>query len=91
METNKKEFEALTRDIDSNQDNNDLEIIINERTHDLKNVKKSWMGVTTLKTTKSEAKILYNKLIQKETDALEREKSDEIEKYNIFDILCNVG
>ena len=91
LETNKKEFEALTRDIDSNQDNNDFEIIINERTHDLKNVKKSWMEVTTRKTTKSEAKILYNKLIQKETDALEREKSDEIEKYNIFDILCNVG
>ena len=49
------------------------------------------MEVTTRKTTKSEAKILYNKLIQKETDALEREKSDEIEKYNIFDILSNVG
>ena len=34
---------------------------------------------------------MYNELIQKEIDALEREKSDEIKKYNILDILNNVG
>ena len=36
-------------------------------------------------------KKLYSELIQKDIDALEREKSDEIEKYNILDILNNVG
>ena len=35
--------------------------------------KKIWMEVTTCKTTKSEAKELYNELIQKDIDALERE------------------
>ena len=34
---------------------------------------------------------LYQELIQKHVDALEREKSDDIRKYNIFDILDNVG
>ena len=34
---------------------------------------------------------MYSELIQKDIDALEREKSDEIEKYNILDILNNVG
>ena len=38
------------------------------------------MEVTTCKTTKSEAKKLYNKLIQKDIDVLEREKSNETEK-----------
>ena len=38
------------------------------------------MEVTTGKTTKSEAKKLYNKLIQKDIDVLEREKSNETEK-----------
>ena len=33
--------------------------------------KKIWMEVTTHKATKSEAKKLYNKLIQKDIDALE--------------------
>ena len=36
--------------------------------------KKNWMVVTTPKISKSEVKKLYNELIQKETDALEREK-----------------
>ena len=36
------------------------------------------MEVTTHKTTKSEAKKLYNELIQKDIDALEREKIDDI-------------
>ena len=52
-----------------------------------KNAKKSWMEVNKSKITKSEAKKLYNELIQKGTDALEREKSHEIRKYNILDIL----
>ena len=38
------------------------------------------MEVTTCKTTKSEAKKLYNELIQKDIDVLEREKSNETEK-----------
>ena len=39
--------------------------------------KKNWMEETTQKTTKSEAKELYNKLIRKDIDTLEREKIDE--------------
>ena len=50
-----------------------------------------WMKVSMRKITKSKAKKLYNKLIQKHTDALEREKSYDIRKYNILDILNNVG
>ena len=34
------------------------------------------MEVTTHKTTNSEAKKLYNELIQKDINALEREKND---------------
>ena len=70
FEINKKEFEELTRDIYNNQDNNDFKIIINKRTYDLKNAKNLWMEVTTRKTTKSEGKKLYNKLIQKDIDTL---------------------
>ena len=40
FEINKKEFEELTRNIYSNQDNNDFKIIINRITYDMKNVKK---------------------------------------------------
>ena len=47
---------------------------MNKRPYDLKNAKKIWMEVTTPKTTKSEAKKLYNKLIQKNIDTLETEK-----------------
>ena len=91
FEINKKEFEVLTRDIYNNQDNNDFEIIINKKTYDLKNAKKFWTEVTTRKTTKSEAKKLYNKLIQKDIDTLERDKINRFEKYNILNILNNVG
>ena len=55
------------------------------------------MEATTRKTTKSETKELYNELIQKDTDALEREKNDEsnkidnVRKFNILSILDNVG
>ena len=41
FEINKKEFEELTRDIYSNQDNNDFKIIINKRTWFEKRKKKS--------------------------------------------------
>ena len=53
--------------------------------------KKNWMEVTTRKTTKSEAKKFYNELIQKDIDALGTEKIDDIRKYNILNILTNVG
>ena len=91
FEINKKEFEELTRDIHNNQDNNDFKIIINKRTYDLKNAKIFWIEVTTRKTTKSEAKKLYNGLIQKDIDTLEREKSDGFKKYNVLNILENVA
>ena len=34
---------------------------------------------------------MYNELIQKDIDTLEREKSNWFEKYNILNILNNVG
>ena len=49
------------------------------------------MEVTTRKTTKSETKKLYNELIQRDIDSLEREESDDIRKHNILDILNNLG
>ena len=49
------------------------------------------MEVTTRTITKSKAKLLYNELIQKDIDAIERGKSDVIRKHNILDILNNVG
>ena len=91
----KNEFEELTREIYNNQDHNDFKIIINLW---LKNAKKFWMEVNTCKTTKSEAEKMYNKLIQKDADALDREKIDakweeieSIRKYNILNILKNIG
>ena len=63
----------------------------------MKNAEKFWMEVTTCKTTKSEAKELYIEMIQKDKDALEREKIDKkneiggIRKHNILNILNNVG
>ena len=91
FEINKKEFEELTRNIYNNQDNYDFKIIINKRTYDFKNEKKIWTEVTTRETTKIETKKLYNELIQKDTDTLEREKSNRFEKYNILNILNNEG
>ena len=76
FEIDKKEGEKLTRVIYNNQDNKDFEIIINRRTYYLKNAKKYSMEVITHKTTNSEAKKLYNELIQKDINALEREKND---------------
>ena len=57
----------------------------------MKNPKIFWTEVITHKTTKSEAKISYNELIQNDIDTLEREKSNGFEKFNIFNILENVG
>ena len=91
FEINRKEFEELARDIYNNQDKNIFKIIINKRTYDLKNAKKIWMEVTTCKISKSETKKLYNELIQKDIDALDREKIDDIRKYNSLNILNNVG
>ena len=75
----------------NNQDDNNFKIIINKRAYNLKNAKKIWMEVTTHKTTKCETKELYNELIQKDIDALEREISNGIRKHNILNILNNVG
>ena len=49
------------------------------------------MIVTTCKTTKSKAKKLYNELISKDIDVLEKEESDDLRRYNILDILKIVG
>ena len=98
FEINKKELEELTREIYNNQDKNDFKIIINRRPYDLKNAKKIWRKVTIHKSTKSDTKNLYNELIQKDNDALEKEKNyaereevDGIIKYNVLNILKNVS
>ena len=88
---NKKEFGELTGDIQNNQDNNNFKIIINKRTCDLKNAKNFWMEVATRKISKREAKELYNELIEKDINALEREESNGIRKYNILDLLMRVN
>ena len=49
-----------------------------------------WTKVTTSKISKNEAKKLYKEFIQKDTDALEREKSNSIKKNNILKILKNI-
>ena len=69
---NKKEFEKLTGDIYNNQGNNDFKIIMNRKTCDLKNAKKNWTEVMTRKIIENEAKKLYNELIQKVIDILEK-------------------
>ena len=42
--------------------------------------KEFWTEVTTRKTSKSEAKKLYEESIQKETNALKDEKSNNVKK-----------
>ena len=91
FEINKSEFAKLTREIDNNQNNKDFKIIINKKPYHLKNAKNSWIEVTTRKISKSEAKRLYNELIQKNINALTKEKSNNGKKYNILNILNNVG
>ena len=56
-----------------------------------KTQKKFWTEVTTSKITKSEAKKLYNELVKKDIDTLEKSKSNKFEKHDILNILDNVG
>ena len=88
---NRKEFNELKGDIYNNQDNNDFKLKINKKTYDLESPQKFWTEVTTRKITKSEAKELYNELIQKGFDTLEKLNSNKPEKYNILNILESVG
>ena len=87
----KSEFDELKSDIYDNQNNKDFKITINKKTYDLKNAKKNWTKVTTSKTSKNEIEQLYKELIQKDIDALEREKSNSIKKNNMLEILENIG
>ena len=57
----------------------------------MKNAKKLWIEVTIPKISTSEAKTLYNELIQKGIDALTNEKTNDPRKHNILDIVNNVG
>ena len=77
---NKPEFDELTNDIYNNQNNKDFKITIK---YDLKNAKHFWAKVTTSTISRNEAKKLYKELIQKDIDALEREKSNSIRGNNI--------
>ena len=74
VKINKPEFDELTSNIYKNQNNKEFKITINKRKYDLKNAKKFWAKVTTNKTSRNEAKKLCKELIQKDIDALEREK-----------------
>ena len=69
----------------------EFEPTMNRKTCDLKNTKHFWMKVTTSKISKNKVKKFYNKLIQKEIDALKREESNSNNKYNILEILENIG
>ena len=84
-------FEELTSDIYDNQNNKDFKITINKKTYDLKNAKIFWTKVTASKISRNETKKLYNELIQQDTDALKREKSNNIKKNNILKILESIG
>ena len=53
--------------------------------------KNIWKKVTTSKIPKIEAKKLYKELIEKDIDALTREKSNSFKRHNIFWILDNVA
>ena len=59
----------------------------------MKNAKKNkkLMKVTKRKITKCEAKKLHNELTKIDIDALERHKSNGVRKYNILNILSNIG
>ena len=53
--------------------------------------KKIWTKITKSKVSKNEAKKLYKELIQKDIDALKREKSNSIKKNNILELIKNIG
>ena len=57
----------------------------------MEKAKTIWTEVTTHKISKKEAKKLSEESIQKEIKVLTREKSNSIKKYNILNILENVG
>ena len=88
---NKPEFDELTSDIYDNQNNKDFKITINKNTYDLKNAKKLWAKITKSKMYRNKARKLYNELIEKDIDALERERSNSNKKYNILEILKNIN
>ena len=73
---NKPEFEELISDIYDNQKNKDLKVTINKKIYDLKNTKKNWTKITKSEISKNEEKKLYKKLIQKDFQALKKEKSN---------------
>ena len=77
---NKSEFDKLTSDIYDNQSNKDFKITINKKTYDLKNAKTFCTTITKSKACKNDAKNLYEELIQKDIDALEREKNNSTRK-----------
>ena len=87
---NKPEFDKLISDIYDNENNKDFKITINEKTYDLKNTNKYWTKITKSNISKNEAKKLYKELIQKDFDALEREKSNSTKKNNIQKIFENI-
>ena len=62
-----------------------------QKTYDLKNAKDFWTKVTKSKISRKKAKKLCKQLIQKDIDALEREKSNTIKKNNFIEILENIG
>ena len=88
---NKPEFDELTSNIYNNQNNKDFKITINKKTYDLKNTKKVWTKITKNEISRNEAKKLYKELIQKDIDALKREKSNSIKKNNILELIKNIG
>ena len=87
---NKWEFDEVTSHIYNNQNNKDFKITVNKKTYDFKNAKNFWTRVTTSKIFKNKEKKLYKELIQKDIDALKREKSNSIKKNNILEILKNI-
>ena len=75
---NKPEFEELTRYIFNNENNKNFKITVNKRICNLKNAERFWTEVTTCKTSKNDKKKLYKELIQKDIDAPEGEKRNNI-------------
>ena len=57
----------------------------------LKRQKENWIEVITRKISNSEAKKLYNKLIQKDIDTGAKGKSNDMRKYNISDTVNNLN
>ena len=86
---NKPKFDELTSDIYNNQNNKDFKITISK--NDLKHAKKIWTKITKSKISRNEAKKLYKELIQKDNDALKREKSNSNKKNNTLKIFENIN